>query len=408
MLHAVPHLDCAGSLAGRRFLFLQGPSSRFYIHLARALRARGAVVARVAVAAGDRLYWSERLGPCHVYRGRAEQFGPWLSEVCALGGTTDLIMLGDGRPYHRLALAATPGLRRWIVELGFLRPDLLTLYDADRGPMGGSPLPGLPERTEDVGGSFARYAALDVLYHLTNIAGRVRYPHYRPYALDPPLVEYAGWMLKGLTLPLRRRRARRAEARIDRHKGPVFVLPLQLDTDFQLRLKGTGQSQSVIVDRVLRSFASHAPEDALLVIKTHPMENGLHRWPVEIARRAHCHRIAGRVITLDGGAIEPLLARAAGLVTINSTVGLAAALTGRGVAVLGQAIYDQPGIVYHGPLDAFWRAGFRPDPRITRSFARRLRADAHVHGSFDGPGAVTGAENMADLLTRHLGSLRHA
>ena len=50
------------------------------------------------------------------------------------------------------------------------------------------------------------------------------------------------------------------------------------------------------------------------------------------------HMVADRVTVLDGGELPKLLARAHGVVTVNSTVGAAALAEGLPVIALGNAV----------------------------------------------------------------------
>src|ERR1700729_3979962 len=81
----------------RSFLFLQGPQSSFFEQVGRALRARGHRVHRVNLNLGDRLFW--RL-PATDYRGRFEQWPKFIAALLEERRVTDLVLLGDRRPYH--------------------------------------------------------------------------------------------------------------------------------------------------------------------------------------------------------------------------------------------------------------------------------------------------------------------
>ena len=58
---------------------------------------------------------------------------------------------------------------------------------------------------------------------------------------------------------------------------------------------------------------------------------------------------------------------ACGAVTVNSTAGLGAIEMGLPTIVLGEAIYDMPGLTHQSALDAFWTA---PNRRIRTSTTR--------------------------------------
>ena len=181
-------------------------------------------------------------------------------------------------------------------------------------------------------------------------------------------------------------------SRINAHQGPLFLFPLQLSQDFQLTKYGTGEPQPKVLKRILASFLAHAPSDALLVVKVHPLDNGRTDWP------EHLEFAGSRVLYLDGGDLDSLLARASGVVTVNSTVGLTALQHCVPTLALGKAIYKAAGLTDAQSLDAFWKEPQMPDKARVDAFCHLLRTGFHVSGTFDGPGAVIGANNVAEWL----------
>jgi capsular polysaccharide export protein len=401
-------------LSGRRFLFLQGPSSRFFLHLARACRDRGASVARLCLCPGDRIYWSRRVGPGLHYRGDLAGFPAFLKGTLQQTRATDVVMLGDGRPYHAAALAvlSEPGMARpWIVEHGYIRPGLVVVEHQGIGGASAAPAafsvlkdgdieasaPLLP--ADPAPPSFLRYAALDVGFHMANLGlGWLTHPGYVHHALDHPIREYAGWAWRFLRYPARRRRTRHGLARVFGHPGAVFLLPLQLPTDHQVRLHGTGAPLQETVVTVVESFGRNAPAGALLAVKEHPLDNGLVDWRGLVHAAARRTGVADRVVLLAGGDIEALVARSAGVVTVNSTVGLTALMAGTPCKVLGRAVYDLQGLTDPQPLDTFWSAPIAPEAMLMARYAAFLRERFHIVGGFDGRAAVIGAGNLADRM----------
>jgi capsular polysaccharide export protein len=401
------------SLLGRKILFLQGPSSRFFAHSARACRALGAEVLRIAFAPGDRLYWDRKAGRCVTYTGKPEDFAAWFADFQASEQVSDVVMLGDGRVYHQAALAVLKGSKTtpWIVEQGYLRPGLIAVEIGGTG--GRSPIPEafgdarrcpVPVRPKAPASSFLRYGALDLVYHLANlIAGRALTPHYKHHALVSPLAEYAGWLMKAVRWPKRRWQQAIGRALITAHTGPVFLLALQLPGDYQIRHHGTGETMAMMVHRVVRSFARHAPQDAMLVVKEHPLDNGLVDWRALSRRAALGTGLEDRVVHLPQGDASDLFDHLSGVVSVNSTVGLSALLARIPALAMGRAIYRLPGLAAEQSLDDFWQYPQRPDPLVVRDFRAFLQHKWHIKGSFDGPGALQGATNLALRLAEGAG-----
>jgi capsular polysaccharide export protein len=221
---------------------------------------------------------------------------------------------------------------------------------------------------------------MDVVWDIANmVAGPFTYPHFRTHGLHHPVREWAGTLRRWATRP---RPAPLPEG------GPLFLMALQLETDFMIRRAGPPDGLAGALRRVAASFAAHAPAGAKLIVKPHPLDPGLTDW------RAIAAEAAGdRALWRDGGGIEPLLPRLTGLVTVNSTAGLTALRAGVPVAALGRASYDA--LCWDGPLDGFWRAAAPPDPARVRAFVQALAAATQVPGHFDGPRMAAGAEAVA-------------
>ena len=58
---------------------------------------------------------------------------------------------------------------------------------------------------------------------------------------------------------------------------------------------------------VIASFARHAPKEAVLVVKGHPLDNGLNNWGVRTLDYAQAVGAADRVRFLDVADINPLV-----------------------------------------------------------------------------------------------------
>jgi capsular polysaccharide export protein len=396
---------------GRRsFLFLQGPLSPLYARVGDLLEAEGHEVSRINLCIGDRMHW-RRPGAAD-FRGRLEDFAGFVRGHLADHGVTDVVMHGECRAYHRIAAEAAGqiGARVFVTELGYLRPDWMTV-DRD-GTAAASSFP----RDRDVisrlaelcppvdlqpryASHFAKVAVPDVLYNLANTFLWFLYPHYRRHTIDWPPLEYAAWIARLATGGIRRRRAEHASAGLASSGRAYFVLPLQLEGDFQIRARSPYAGQAEAIDRIVASFAAHAPRDALLVIKTHPLDNGLIRWRRIVERAGRTHGAGSRILFLDGGDLAPLLASARGVVTINSSAGLEGILAGIPVKALAPAIYDIDGLTHAGPLEGFWAAPMMPDHDLAARLVRALAGSVLVRGTiYSDEGLDAAVRNVADAI----------
>jgi capsular polysaccharide export protein len=380
-------------MARRSFLFLQGLATPFFVRLGDALAAEGHAVHRVNFNPGDRLFWPRPNATD--FTAPFEAWPAFLSAMIEAHGVTDLVMFGDGRPLHAAALAEARrrGLRGWVFEEAYLRPGYITLEQG--GVNANSPLPrdparilalarGLPPAAPEAlsSGSFLRRAVDDVRYNLANVAFRRRFPHWRTHRRWHPFVEYAGWCRRGVLRPLRLHQARRRLREVAAWPGPVFVFPLQLEGDYQLRLHSPFRSLAEAIARVVGSFAAHAPGNALLAIKGHPLDNGLTDWGRVARAEARRLGVEQRLRWLPELPFGPVLAPAAGVVTVNSTAGMQALREGKPVVALGRAIYDLPGLTFRHGLDRFWTEATPPDMVLVDALRRVLAAYALIRGGF--------------------------
>jgi capsular polysaccharide export protein len=382
---------------GRRFLFLQGPISPFFAEVAAELAALGHGVHRINLNLGDKLFWRAVPGqPKPVdFRGRAADWPGFVARYLELHRITDIVLLGEHRPLHRDAIRAAEarGVAVTVTDFGYFRPDWITL-ERD-GMSGDSRFPrdpagirrlaaGLPraDLTEVLKDDFPRQARWDVAYHL---AGMVPWPfrHYRSHQLHHPLATYAG-----IARRLLRREAERTEglrALELARGGPFWVFAMQMETDFSIRAYSPYPDMDTPVTEVVRSFARHAPPEAQLIVKVHPLDPCLKSWGRRVPAIAAAAGVVGRVHVAHHGPLDPMLETSRGLVTVNSTVGLRALVLGRPTKALGQAVWDIPGLTHQGTLDAFWAEGTPPEAALRDDFLAALQATTQIRGVFYAP-----------------------
>lgn len=395
----------------RTFLFLQGPCSPFFARLADGLVSRGQAVGRINFNVGDAFFWGSR--PALNYRGRTEDFPEYLVRNFKDGGYTDVIMVGDTRPLHRPvpALAEKMCIRAHVVEEGYVRPNWLTL---ERGGINGySRLPRDPawyrevaRRLSDPGegrpvrNPLRQIAWYEVMYHFPNLANPLFYPGYRTHRPHISGVEFAGWINRFARFPWYTRRDDMLIRRLCADATPFVLVPLQLDSDAQIRTHSPFDGMSSMIRVTMESFAKHAPAHMHLVFKNHPLDTGLVPYARQIERLTREFDVAGRVHYLETGHLPTLVSHARGVVVINSTVGISALLHGRPTICLGRAIYDLPGLTFQGRLDAFWRDGAPPDRKLFGDFRKTVVHTTQINGGFYcRQGIDLAVENSIRILT---------
>src|SRR5262249_11990227 len=138
------------------------------------------------------------------------------------------------------------------------------------------------------------------------------FPHYRTHRPWPAWVEAYGWALRGL----RRLRSRKAvDVEFLKRQGPYVLLPLQLDSDCQLRSHSDFEAMLPALTLAVASFPSEAPADLRLVVKAHPLDNGLRDWRRLTLACAAAFGAAERVVFVDQGDIAELVRASDGVLT---------------------------------------------------------------------------------------------
>jgi capsular polysaccharide export protein len=391
----------------REFLFLQGPPGPFFSLLAKRLTERGASIRRINFSGGDRHDWT---GDCVNYRGLMSRWPLFLDRILLDWGTTDLVLFGDCRHVHKTAirLAQLRGVHVHVFEEGYIRPDWMTL---ERDGVNGHsptvrdpeailamaaplpPVPNLPTITAD----FKRRAR-DSYWHYHHVFfGKLGFPFYRTHRQGSLFLDAFGWLLK-----FARKAGRDAQAKqtLECIEGrDFFLFPLQLTGDYQIRAHSPFVTMAVGMKYVLESFARHAPPNASLLVKEHPLDSGYLNWRRAIMAKARKLGVEGRVLHIAGGDLDALAEASLGMVCVNSTSGTLALALGTPVAVLGDAVYDVPGVTHQGGLDKFWSQPEAPDARLYDAFRRMLHAQCLVRGGLASKSGVeTLVENSAERL----------
>lgn len=381
--------------AGRRVLLLQGPIGPFFGHLSRDLMEVGASPHRIVFNGGDWLFARRGAGKVTSYRGSFEEWRTFLQAYLADNGIDLILLFGDCRRYHRVAhrLAEEMGIEVGVFEEGYLRPDHVTLERfgvnghsrLPRSPFFYRNLPAIDTGDQRrVGDAFWHAMVWAILYYLAANLLRFRYAqyqHHRPLAL----IEGALWWRSGFRKAWYRWRESGMESMLaGRYAGKFFLVPLQVHNDAQVQIHSGFSDMPSFMRFVVKSFARHAPADTHLVFKHHPMDRGYITYTKQVDELRAEFGLQGRLHYIHDQHLPTLLRAAAGVVVINSTVGISALHHGAPVKSVGEAIYNFPGLTYQKSLDRFWRDAekLEVDADLYRSFRTYLLGATQLNGNF--------------------------
>ncbi len=380
----------------RTHLFLQGPHGPFFRLLGQHLDQKGDGVIRVNCCGGDVVDWP--WPHTRLFRKKATVWGKWIAHLMDEEGVTDLHVFGDWRPLHREAvlLAKIREIRVWAYDEGYIRPNHITM---EQGGVNG--LSSLPNTREGLGELAARCPAPLKAHKVGNpqkaktwraiahYAGTIfLWPLFRKFQTHRPQsasYEVWGWFLRVLSRFARRKRSAEALRAAYQSNSPYFIFPLQLDADSQVRRYSPYSGMKEAIACVLTSFTQSASAKTHLIIRNHPLDNGLINYASFIASFATACGIRERVHFIEGGKAQQMMRRSVGVVVLNSTIGITALQLGKPVYCVGTSLYAMPGLAVSNAemqLDEFWNAPRGPKSAALAAFERVLKFHALVNGNF--------------------------
>ncbi|MBV7266343.1 capsule biosynthesis protein [Erythrobacter ani] len=365
----------------------------------------GHTVYKVNFNGGDRVFW--RLPGGIDFRKSLEEWPATLRTIIADKDITDVVLFGDCRAHHMAATAVCRELHIpvHVFEEGYIRPDWVTLElggvnghsmlprDPEWYRRTAAKLPPVPEHKQ-VPSSFRRRALEGLLYNVADVLSRWYYPHWANHRPWHPLIEGIGWARKLARGKTRRKRSEELVDDLLASDVPYYLFPLQLASDAQIRLHSSFASMTDALMMVIRSFAENAPEGTRLLVKEHPLDNGVCDWREETRSMAAMLGVADRVDYMSWGDIVPVAEQAKGMVTINSTSGTLALAMGVPVVALGQAVYDIADVTFQGGIHRFWTEASPPDLATFNAYRRVLIDKCLIPGGFF-------SDEALDKVVRH-------
>ena len=377
--------------AGKRVLLLQGPVGPFFYRLSKDLNTVGATVFKVNFNAGDWLFY--RRGAVS-FRGSLASWPDWFSEYTKVHAIDTVILFGDCRPLHYCIreVMYELGIAIWVFEEGYWRPNHITFEHFGvnnhstlaRQADFYTNLPQEKVQYEHIGSAFWLMIAYGFLYAFFANIGKPyfrRYQHHR----DISAIQIFYWLRSLVRKCLYAITEQGIVKKIlNLQAQPFFLVPLQIEADYQIRVHSDFISMQDFIQHVIQSFAQHAAANAVLVFKHHTMDRGHAHYGAIIQQLVRQYGLNNRVYYIHDGKLPKLLDAARGVVLINSTVGLSALIHHKPLKVLGEAIYNFEGLAYQGDLDDFWEIGSSkpPSETLVAQFLQYIVKQSQINGSF--------------------------
>lgn len=376
----------------RSVLLLQGPLGPFFDRLSVWMRSLGIQVNRVVFQGGDELD-CQALTPIR-FAQPITQWPYFLRQKLKELGVDHIVLFGQSRDYHALAreVASQVGVKVVVMEEGYFRPGFATMeldgvngysttlqrFNWEPGFTDGGAVSLPPALAKDIQPDVTPHHFQKMAWHASQhyLAMRRARPQYLDYCHhknDNPYWYAKYWVKSWCKKIWFSRSDRVVQSQLIGNSQPYFLVPLQHDGDAQIAHHSCFNQNTDFIIQVMRSFAQHASAGSLLVFRQHPHSRGgagHAQFIQSLARELH---ITQRVLHLVEGDTPLLAQHSAGVVLINSTVGLQALERGAPLIVLGDALYKQRRLSFWAGLDLFWCHCHKPEPEPTRLFLAQIK-----------------------------------
>ncbi|GHB41118.1 capsular polysaccharide biosynthesis protein [Pseudovibrio japonicus] len=394
----------------RCVLLLQGPLSKYYARTAHYLEELGTKTLKVHFCGSDVHDWEHT--DAVRFSEPPENWALFLEALIVANGVTDILLHGDRRYYHKIAIGVAKRLDVNIIatELGYLRPDWMTVEYG-----GCSALSHFPQTkqelmaldfpvTEDTSqlrypGSYKQIVLQELGFTLFNAIHARKFPHYRNHRTESRVQVYGGWLKARLQAKQRKKEADVIWDGLKRSGTSYYLFALQLNGDFQIRDHSPFGSIYEAIEKVIASFARNAPEGTSLLFKSHPLEYRFKELSRAIVAASRKHGVEERTLLIHGQTIKELAEPSLGMLTINSSAGIEALEYGVPTCCILPTIYDMDGLTHQGDWEDFWCSATPPEPEVFQKFVEALKATIQVRGTlYNADGLEAAAKGTAEKI----------
>lgn len=365
--------------ASQTVLLLQGPVGPFFDRLTHWLRVKNKQVHRIVFSGGD-LHDCQVIKPIK-FTGKPDEWHTFFVAQCGQLEVDSVVLFGQSRAYHQQALKAANqlGIQVIVLEEGYFRPGFMTM---ELGGVNGSSTTldrfswdGMPEH---INGVTDKHPFLSSIYFAAKhyahmLLGHWKFPRYEHHRHRSPAYYFGFWMYSWSRKWSHLNSDMRKQRQLLDGKAHFYFVPLQFEGDAQLKFFAGYRSVQEFLAELICSFSKHAPKQSMLVFREHPHGRGSGGYAARISQIAKSFGVDSRVVYLVEGDTPVLVKHCAGVITINSTVGVRALRSQVPLKVMGAAIYRRPGLVFEGELDEFWVKSTPAKPDISDDFVLQLK-----------------------------------
>ena len=380
-------------------LLLMGPIGLFFSRFARHLESHSIETYKVSFPLKEPGF---RDNQCFNYSGGFEdaRFRNFLKQIIEEKNIRQVFMYGDFIWPHKIAIdlgqelnAAGRSIETWVFELGYLRPNYVTLeknrVNCRSNLCKGTdfyaslpPVATISEASRETGIRWRKAWKAPTFIRHSFTSYRICESEHKLQPKPSYLVAQARGFLRKYLYQYSEKSIRQRLSKSRR----FFIVILQVATDSQVSLGSPYLTVENFIEDVVTSFAHHASDDLDLFIKHHPRDRGYNNYSTFIKALTRELGTSQRVHYFHDSRLAPIFQHAscAGCILINSSVGFQALFHGIPLKTLGQAPYNIEGLSDQNPLEDFWNQPQKPERELVKKFYQYTINTTQINGNFDG------------------------
>ena len=375
-----------------------GPIGTFFTRVAKHLESQGVQVYKLSLPLREPGFRNDQkirfAGDFNL------QFKDFLATVIEEKQIRHIFMYGDFIWPHRIAIELTRErnnkghqLESWVFELGYLRPNYVTL-EPNRVNCRSNlnqpasfyrelpPVETLPEAKREAGLRWRKaWKAPTFIQHALT--------RYRICEGEHKLQPKPSYVLAQVRGFFRKYKYAISERSIKQqlwNGQPFFLVILQVATDSQLKHGSPYRDIGEFVGTTLVSFAVHSEKHHRLFIKHHPRDRGYKNYSQLIKQACQQLGIEDRVFYFHDSPLSPIFRNPScqGCILINSSVGFQALYHNVPLKALGSSPYNIQGLSDQQSLGDFWSNPTACDRELFKKFYQYTIDKTQINGNFDG------------------------
>ena len=377
-------------------LFLVGPIGTFFARLSNFLEKNNVKTYKVSFPLYE--YGFSKKSKI-TYRDDISKFKDFLEEIIIKKKIKHIFMYGNVLIPHKQALTLCGELEKkgyliktHIFELGYLRPNFVTLEDKGVNYASSFLLNSNFYENQPAYESFPvpvkQKLRIKKIWKLITFVNHC-FKNYKmvefEHKLQPKPI-YLWFQLKGFFLKFFYKISEINLKIKSFLNGPFFLAVLQVETDSQISQGSKFKNNNEFIYKVIKSFSDAKIKNAKLVFKHHPRDRGYNNYFKFINNVSREFNLQDKIFYIHDFPLSKIFRNnfCKGTILINSTVGYQSLFHSVPIKALGLSPYNFDGLADQKNLVLFFRNPQKVNQLLFNKFYKYILENSQINGNFDG------------------------